>query len=394
MSDIRVNTATVPINDVQPHPNNPRRGNIERIADSLRTHGQYRPIVIQTSTRRILAGNHTWRAALSLGWPTIAVTWLDCDDATAQRVLIADNRASDLASYDNDALLALLKSLPDLDGTGFDRYDVEKLEGLFDVGPTEGGALKTPTVKPDIRLGTYDLWLAPDAAATLSTSCQQGTKAATVRHLRDILGFPPQDATPRKKRAKTPLNVAANGADLVDIDAIAPYDRNPREGDIGAITESLTALGQYRPIVVNRPNNRILVGSHTWKAAKHLGWPHIAVTWVDIPDEDTQARLVLIDNRTSDLATYDDDALLAALTTTDLRGTGFTGDDIDQLLTDVADGRSHRNPAKTSDVGCRVLEWSWKVARADFDAWDEHDDQYAAIAERLNLESWLTEAPL
>jgi hypothetical protein len=50
---------------------------------------------------------------------------------------------------------------------------------------------------------------------------------------------------------------------------------NVRQGDIGAISESLKAHGQYRPIVVDKRTNRILAGNHTWKAAKSLGWTQI-----------------------------------------------------------------------------------------------------------------------
>lgn len=383
----------VPLHAVKPHPDNARTGNIEVIASSLKQHGQYRPIVAQKSTKHILAGNHTWRAAQSLGWTDIAVAWLDVDDATARKVLIADNRASDLATYDNDVLLNLLRSLPALDGTGYDRYDVEKLEGLFDTGG-EGGALKTPVVRPDVRIGTYDMWLTADSLADLRVRLRQESKAATARHLRYTLGFPPVIPTSSRKPNKAEQHIATESADLVNIADIEPYDRNGRQGDIGAISESLRTLGQFRPIVVNRRTNRILVGNHTWKAAKMLGWAQIAVAWLDV-DEDTESRIVLIDNRSADLATYDDDRLLALLTTTDLKGTGFSGDDIDELLADVSAGRHHRNPAKTSDVGCRVDEWAWKVTRADFDAWDENPDQYAIIAQRLNLplESWTTEAP-
>lgn len=100
----------------------------------------------------------------------------------------------------------------------------------------------------------------------------------------------------------------------VPIGDLTPYYRNPRNGDIPSIAESLTVNGQYRPIVVNkgaptgRPNE-ILAGDHTYAAAKQLNWDRIAVTWVDV-DEDAAARIVVVDNRTNDLAGYDT-ALLA-----------------------------------------------------------------------------------
>jgi hypothetical protein len=183
-------------------------------------------------------------------------------------------------------------------------------------------------------------------------------------------------------------------ADLVDINSVEPFDINARQGDIGAISESLKHLGQYRPIVVNQPTNQILVGNHTWRAAKHLGWKQIAVNYVNY-DEETALRVVLMDNRSADVSTYDDTALLAVLKQIPLEGTGFNNDDLDELLTDVSSGRANRNPAKTSDIKCRVLKWSWKVDRQTYDEWDNQADQYTYITKQLNLptNSWTTEAP-
>lgn len=381
------------INSLTPHPANPRMGNTTLIAESLREHGQYRPIVAQVSTRFILAGNHTWRAARVLGWKEIAVSWLDVDDETARRVLIADNRLTDLASYDNQNLIELLTSLPTLDSSGYDARDVENLKQLADTGGGGGGADKMPAQRPDIHLGRYDFWLQSEELNALRSRVDQKQKPATIDYLRATLGFPPE-APKTVARADTTPRVPQS-ADLVAIDSVQPFPNNPRQGDIGAISESLRHLGQFRPLVVNQRTNRILVGNHTWYAAKSLGWTDIAIVTVDL-DENAELALVLIDNRTSDLATYDDTALLNLLTTTPLTGTGFSGDDLDELLSDVTNERHHRNPAKTSAVSCRVDKWAWKVAYADFDAWDNADDQYAVIAERLNLNpnQWTTESPL
>lgn len=128
-------TETVAIDAVRPHHRNVRQGDVGLISESLQAHGQYRPIVAQKSTGLILAGNHTWRAASTLGWNEIEVTWQDVDDAEALRILLVDNKANDAASYDDAALAELLKELADdggLDGTGFDGDDLDQL--LEDLG--------------------------------------------------------------------------------------------------------------------------------------------------------------------------------------------------------------------------------------------------------------------
>lgn len=125
--------------------------------------------------------------------------------------------------------------------------------------------------------------------------------------------------------------------ELVDVDSLKPYDHNPRVGDVGAIAESLTANGQYRPLVVRHPHMVILAGNHTWQAAKHLGWDHVAVSFVSGLTDEEAARIVLADNRYSDLATYDPEALATLLASLDdLQGSGYSSADVDALLASLS----------------------------------------------------------
>ncbi len=154
-----------PINDLKPHPNNVRQGDIGAISQSLEQHGQYRPIVVQRSTGFILAGNHTYKAAISLKWKQIAATYVDCDDEQALRILLIDNRANDLASYDDSALVEMLKGLMDtelqLEGTGFDPDDLDQLLKDLEMesgNPIEGDADAVPDDAPS-KTVPGDVWL-------------------------------------------------------------------------------------------------------------------------------------------------------------------------------------------------------------------------------------------
>lgn len=112
------------------HPRNPRKGNIEAIETSINSNGFYGAIVVQRSTKKILAGNHRMKAAAEAGLEKIPVIWADVDDATATRILLADNRTNDLATYDNEVLAELLVQLRDegeLIGSGYDDSDVDKV---------------------------------------------------------------------------------------------------------------------------------------------------------------------------------------------------------------------------------------------------------------------------
>jgi len=120
-------TEIVDIDTLKGYDKNPRKGNIAAIADSLQVNKQYRPIVVQKSSKKILAGNHTWQAAKKLGWTQIAVVFVDVDDDGAKRIVLADNRTNDLADYDTTILAELLKDLGSSSGTGYSEQDMETI---------------------------------------------------------------------------------------------------------------------------------------------------------------------------------------------------------------------------------------------------------------------------
>jgi hypothetical protein len=126
------NTETVDIDSLKPYRKNPRVGDVKAIADSLEKNGQFRPVVVQRSTGEILGGNHTWKAARSLGWKKISVVFVDVDDTAAKRIVLADNRTNDLATYDTAILQDIISGLPDPSkGTGYDDNAVASLlEGM------------------------------------------------------------------------------------------------------------------------------------------------------------------------------------------------------------------------------------------------------------------------
>lgn len=143
-----------------------------------------------------------------------------------------------------------------------------------------------------------------------------------------------------------------------DISELNLYYKNPRVGDVTAIVASLRANGVYKPIVVNRGTHtgrqmEVLAGNHTLKAHRLLAeeepddkrWAKIDCWVVDV-DDDRASRIVLADNRTADLGSYNNEALLELLNglDADLTGTGYTDDDVAVLL-DLAEG-----PASLEDL--------------------------------------------
>jgi DNA modification methylase len=120
----------IPIDCVELHPRNPRRGDVAAVAASLARFGQVKPIVVQRSTSYVIAGNHVLRAALSLGWTEIAANVEDIDDAEAIALMLSDNRTADLGGYDDTLLAAILaeqQAEDNLAATGYDADDVAAL---------------------------------------------------------------------------------------------------------------------------------------------------------------------------------------------------------------------------------------------------------------------------
>lgn len=117
-----------PIGEVSEWPGNPRRGDQADIAAKLTRFGQYQAILVQRSSSRIVVGNNRWQAARDrLGWTHMAMVFLDVDDDTAAKMLAADNKASDLGTYDKGLLAEFLNGLDGLDGTGWDFDDLDDL---------------------------------------------------------------------------------------------------------------------------------------------------------------------------------------------------------------------------------------------------------------------------
>ena len=127
-----------PIGKFTYHPDNARKHNIGKIQQSLVAHGQRTPIVVQASTGFVCKGNGTLEAARGLGWLEIAADLHELSDDQAYAYCLADNRASDQASYDAKKLIAGLEKMvagPGLADTLFELDDLEDLIAQEDAVP-------------------------------------------------------------------------------------------------------------------------------------------------------------------------------------------------------------------------------------------------------------------
>ena len=130
--------------------------------------------------------------------------------------------------------------------------------------------------------------------------------------------------------------------ETVDISDISQDPANVRkhsERNLESIAASLRAFGQQKPIVVDK-RGVILAGNGTYEAAKRIGWDKIKITRTDLSGTLATAYAIA-DNRTAELAEWDDTALaeqLRALQSEefDISTIGFTEDETDRLINDLA----------------------------------------------------------
>ena len=117
---------------------------------------------------------------------------------------------------------------------------------------------------------------------------------------------------------------------------------NPRLNDAAVphVAASIRRFGWRQPIVARR-SGEVIAGNTRLKAAKDLGAETVPVVWFDGSDLDATAYAIA-DNRTAEFAEWDQGALARILE--DLRaedaleGVGYSSQDIDSLLAEIAAG--------------------------------------------------------
>lgn len=123
----------------------------------------------------------------------------------------------------------------------------------------------------------------------------------------------------------------------ISVDEIHPDPSNARKHsprNIDAIAASLHRFGQQKPIVVDS-SGVVRAGNGTLEAAKKLGWAEVAVVESDLKGAEMTA-FAIADNRTAELAEWDDEVLAATLQALDdadvpLADAGFTAEELAEV---------------------------------------------------------------
>ena len=124
---------TVKINELKPHPKNPRvhpDSAIDKLVRSIKEFGWTNPVLV-SADGYVLAGHARLKAAEKAGISEVPVVYLPLEGAKAEAYLIADNRLQDETDWDYAKLKDLLEELDtgefDLELTGFGMDEIEDL---------------------------------------------------------------------------------------------------------------------------------------------------------------------------------------------------------------------------------------------------------------------------
>lgn len=108
------------------------------------------------------------------------------------------------------------------------------------------------------------------------------------------------------------------------LDEIKPYENNPRINDdaVDDVVESIKQCTYIAPIVIDE-NGVILAGHTRYKALKKLGFKECDVIEVRGLTEEQKKKYRLYDNKTSELASWDQKKLAQELCDVDFCGYDF-----------------------------------------------------------------------
>lgn len=141
---------------------------------------------------------------------------------------------------------------------------------------------------------------------------------------------------------KNSVKTADLQIETVPVESLTLDPANARKHDqrnLDAIVASLKRFGQQHPIIVNT-DGIVVAGNGRVMAARSMGWETIRILRTDLTGIDATA-FAIADNRTAELASWDDDALTQTLVALqndeeyDHLVAGFSDDEIQSLVDDV-----------------------------------------------------------
>lgn len=121
-----------------------------------------------------------------------------------------------------------------------------------------------------------------------------------------------------------------------NINQLSPNEKNPRnlsKKAIDAVKKSIESFGYLVPIVIDE-NNVVLAGHTRLRAVKNLGWKEVDCVVVSNLTEEEKKIFNIVDNKTTELNSWDEELLASLLSTIkeDMTQYGFSNEELDSVF--------------------------------------------------------------
>lgn len=155
-----MNILDVKLSDITPYENNPRNNDeaVEPVANSIKEFGFKVPIIIDKDNV-IIAGHTRYKAAKKLKLKSVPC--IKADDLTEEQIRafrLADNKVSEIATWDYNVLNFEMENISDIDMSLF-HFEIEDIEDNFntDFELPDGDTPQTRTITLSLAEEQYQI---------------------------------------------------------------------------------------------------------------------------------------------------------------------------------------------------------------------------------------------
>ena len=182
-----MNVNSLPLSSLKADPKNARdhdERNLAAIRESLMAHGQVTPLLVQSGTNIIIAGNGTATAMAGLKMTDADVVLYECSDLERERLAVRLNRTAELAGWDQqvwgDYLAGWRQEEGDAwdpDAYGFNNDEADAFIMAFEgFDPGDGVVLPDPSPHDDpadeVEVVVVELRVPPEVVPELVPAIQ------------------------------------------------------------------------------------------------------------------------------------------------------------------------------------------------------------------------------
>jgi hypothetical protein len=144
------------IQDLKPHPKNPRehsKRQIKALAEAIKRNGFRRPIIVSSLSKVIIAGHGTCEAAKLLEMEEVPVDYQNFESSAEEAAfLVSDNHIARMGTTDSKMVAEIMQDFGGLDLESFGFNESERLS-FFDQPSADDGDDKKKTDKKTTKNG-------------------------------------------------------------------------------------------------------------------------------------------------------------------------------------------------------------------------------------------------